>query len=362
MYCTFFAIVEIGGMLFMVKMLLNNLGYGESDGKPAIALDPSLPIDNSDIEFNWIPFMLACIQIINQWLYAIVNPLKFRPLGCDLTACDVGTTAFYEPVSLPGAQGTFRVVVAGRSFVRASALAMMLVGATAFLLNMATLGSTAISDFSLRDHLSVSPGSVVGAVGWVVCVVLLALHILVVCVYEHMKNSHDSSVIAVQVSGAVTILAALCAHAATIPGVKEGYAWYPGTAFFQVSLLVWVASNLSLVHFQGRPTPGESSAKTKDVYVSLALIASLGLSIRYGLTHKGVLWADSLWIVLLFVWSFTDPRDVHIRVDNIRVATNSEVVELMDTQFFFGVPWFMCDLHGMKDVLKGNAKAEDHTA
>ena len=60
-------------------------------------------------------------------------------------------------------------------------------------------------------------------------------------------------------------------------------------------------------------------------------------------------------VVLLFIFSFTDPRKCKLHIDRIHVATNDEIVSKMD-ESFWGVPWFMCDFcgMGMKATLKSN--------
>ena len=58
-------------------------------------------------------------------------------------------------------------------------------------------------------------------------------------------------------------------------------------------------------------------------------------------------------VVLLFIFSFTDPRKCKLHIDRIHVATNDEIVSKMDDSFW-GVPFFMCDLWGMKATLKSN--------
>ena len=61
-------------------------------------------------------------------------------------------------------------------------------------------------------------------------------------------------------------------------------------------------------------------------------------------------------VVLLFIFSFTDPRKCKLHIDRIHVATNDEIVSKMDDSFW-GVPFFMCDLWGMKATLKSNRSA-----
>ena len=58
-------------------------------------------------------------------------------------------------------------------------------------------------------------------------------------------------------------------------------------------------------------------------------------------------------VVLLFIFSFTDPRKCKLHIDRIHLATNDEIVSKMDDSFW-GVPWFMCDIWGMKATLKSN--------
>jgi len=66
--------------------------------------------------------------------------------------------------------------------------------------------------------------------------------------------------------------------------------------------------------------------------------------------------ADVAWVVLLFIFSFTDPRKCKLHIDRIHLATNDEIVSKVDDSFW-GVPWFMCDIWGMKATLKSNRSA-----
>ena len=43
-------------------------------------------------------------------------------------------------------------------------------------------------------------------------------------------------------------------------------------------------------------------------------------------------------MVLLFIFSFTDPRKCKLYINHIHVATNEEIVSKMD-ESFWGVPW-----------------------
>tara|TARA_B100000795_G_scaffold238721_1_gene200024 strand:- start:335 stop:859 length:525 start_codon:yes stop_codon:yes gene_type:complete len=126
-----------------------------------------VPIDNRDVVFNWVPFLGAILQIFNVWLYAILCPLKFRPVVCHVSASDVSTGA--PPPPAADKRGAFHVNVSTRVFLRASAICMFLVGITCYYLNKWVLGDEAIHLFGFREHLHTAPGVVVVAVGTQAC-------------------------------------------------------------------------------------------------------------------------------------------------------------------------------------------------
>ena len=68
----------------------------------------------------------AIFQIPNLWLYAIVCPLKFRPLVCNVTACNASTKTV---PSVKAETGAFHLKVSTRVFLRASAISMFIVRA-----------------------------------------------------------------------------------------------------------------------------------------------------------------------------------------------------------------------------------------
>jgi len=340
----FFAAVELGGMGFMAVMLLENLGYGASAGKPGIAVDPNAPIDNSDIVFNPLPFLLAIAQIFNQWLFAIVNPLKFRPLVYDVSALKANDAGYGKVGDEGGVKGRFKLQVSTRVFLRAGVVMMVLVIFLAAFVNYAVLGLDAIWEFGMLDHLRVMPGSVVGAVGWVVCAVFFGLHILTVCVFEEMKNPLWASVIGTWAAGAALFVCALLAHAATIPGVETDYSWFLGAEAFQVALAIWIGVNMRLSYSDG-------GGSTLDTLLGGVTIVLLFYSVVSGLDGTGNIFVDTLWTVLLFAWSFTDPRECGLLVNDIHIATDPEVVAVMDEPSIL-VPFFMMDLGGIKAAIK----------
>lgn len=128
-----------------------------------------MPIDNSDVVFNALPMTGAIIQIFNMLLYAIVCPLKFRPLICHVSARDASTGA-PPPLAIDHELGAcFHVKVSTRVFLRASSISMFLVGGMCYVLNKWVLGDAAIASFGVREHLRTEPGSALAAVGTQAC-------------------------------------------------------------------------------------------------------------------------------------------------------------------------------------------------
>jgi len=349
-----FACLEFSGMVFMTKLLLLNTGYGNADGKLGIAMDPNVPIDNSDVVFNALPMTGAIIQIFNMLLYAIVCPLKFRPLICHVSARDASTGA-PPPLAIDHELGAcFHVKVSTRVFLRASSISMFLVGGMCYVLNKWVLGDAAIASFGVREHLRTEPGSALAAVGWMACAILFGLHVFVVCFYESMRNLNSLSVIGIEIAGAITFLTAFLMHADTIPGAAEQYPWFMGTETFLISLAVWVSVNISVCHFGHSMAKVSPKALLLDGIVGTALVVAIITSVGGRVVGSGhSLLADVAWVVLLFIFSFTDPRKCKLYINHIHVATNEEIVSKMD-ESFWGVPWFMCDIWGMKATLKSN--------
>jgi len=218
----------------------------------------------------------------------------------------------------------------------------------AVFVNYAVLGMDEISSFGFYDHLRTSPGSVVGAVGWVFCAVLLGLHIVTVCVYEEMKNPLWTSAIGTWVTGATLFVCSLLAHAATIPGVEEDYSWFLGSEAFQAALAIWIGVNVRLSYSDG------DGGSIVDTLLGVGTILLLLYSIGSNLDGSGSVVVDLLWVAMLFAWSFTDPRECGLLVNNIHIATDAEMVERLDEEYLF-VPFFMMDLGGIKAALKQGA-------
>ena len=124
-------------------------------------------IDNSHMVLNVPITIFAWIGMINLWLYAIVCPLKFRPLVCHISARDASTGA--PPPPAVAEVGVFHVKVSTRVFLRASAISMFLVGGMCFIANKWVLGDEAIASFGFREHLHTTPGVVIAAVGTQAC-------------------------------------------------------------------------------------------------------------------------------------------------------------------------------------------------
>ena len=94
----------------------------------------------------------AIFQIPNLWLYAIVCPLKFRPLVCNVTACNASTKTVPTSVKAELETGAFHLKVSTRVFLRASAISMFIVGAICYYTNKWVLGDDKIASFGFRDH------------------------------------------------------------------------------------------------------------------------------------------------------------------------------------------------------------------
>lgn len=337
----------------MIVMLLRNYGFGGG-----VAVDPTVPVDNSDIEFQPLPMFLAIAQLVNHWLYAILTPLKFRPLVYDLRANrlqeDGGQSSL--TLSMAGQEKVeFTITLRARGWLRAFALAAFATGALAVGLNYAVLGTERASAMlSYRDHFQAFPGTAVAAVGWVICIVALAMHVLIVCIYEYMRNPSQAATFGVHLAGVVLLASALLAHASIVPGDQQSYNWFRGAEAFQLALAAWVGLQVRLGFSQRADEEGpKESAKMVDVFLGFTTIVFIVVALATGWSGDGELYYDIFSVFMIFAFSFADPRNISLSFKDIRVASDAEaLVALEDHSGFVGVPFFNVDFHGIKDVLK----------
>lgn len=342
----------------MVWKLLAHYGFGEG-----IAVNPDVPIDNSDIVFQPLPFILAISAIPNMWFFAILSPLKFRPLMFQMQALTVNQGEDRDAMDDVGNAGIrFELLTRARGWLRAFTIAMALVAGMCVGLNVAVLSWPAVENWGFRDHFRRFPGAAVAAVGWVVCLVLLGVHILVVCVYESMRNRSEVSTFGVHLAGMILFISSLCAHASTIPGEEEGYGWFMGSEAFQIALAVWIGLQIRLAYIRrdGDPSPNPA-AICHDTVIGIGCIACILLSVGFGLQGRGDITVDSLWMLLLFLWSFFDARNIGLSCTNIHVATDRESWDALQTKSFPFVPFFTADCHGIKEDLRKGADDEQQS-
>lgn len=355
-YCFLFACLELGGMAFMIVMLLQNYGFG--GGK---AIDPNVPIDNSDIVFNPLPFLMAVGQIFTQWAYAILTPLKYRPLMYNVKAVTCDEDA--EDRDLPAggkAKISFHLRLRARGWLRAFTIVAFITGGMVVGLNVAVHGiEDGFQDKPFRDQFRMLPGSAVAAVGWVVCAVLLLGHILIVCAYERMRNPRETSVFGVMMAGVILFMCSLLAHASTIPNEEDDYGWFMGSEAFQLALAFWIGLQVYLA-WDSRPadpSPG-AVARMIDTVVGSTTIVFIMISLYTGINGSGNIGFDVVWIVMVFLYSFTDARKIYLHITDIHIASDAESWVALNLKSFAGVPFFGVDCHGIKDELRAAAPEE----
>lgn len=360
-YACVFAMAELGGMGWMISMLLNNYGYGERAGQGP-AVNNNADIDNSDVKFDPVPFVLAVAQIFNCWAFSILSPFKFRPLGFDLRAHSFLDKEEYEPERIsPDRIGRkFHMKVGGRSFLLAFVVCALLTSAMAMALNLAVQGPV-VWTWGFRDHLRTLPGAAVGAVGWTVCVVLILVHVVCVGVFEYMKNSSPLGTLGVHLLGGVLVLTSLSAHASTIPFENDEYSWFLGMEAFQFALILWIAVSIKL-SFNGADGQSPSTPNLAlDTIFGLAAIAGTLVSLYLGFGTDGNPYADTAALLLVGVFCFTDARNMSVIMNHIHIATDKEVPKALQSESFFAVPCFTMDIHGVRKLLESKVDQTELT-
>ena len=117
-----------------------------------------------------------------------------------------------------------------------------------------------------------------------------------------------------------------------------------------------------MCHFGSSTSKVSSQALVRDAVVGAALVVAIITSVGGRVLGSGhSLLADVAWVVLLFIFSFTEPRKCKLYLDRIHVATNEEIIPKMD-ESYPSVLAFMCDPglcmpSGVKEAIKSNPRA-----
>ena len=134
-----------------------------------------------DITFNPKPFIAAISTHINQWLFGVLSPMKYRPLAFELITSDEASTdkvdmqpTASDPSKVEG--NSFNFKFAPRSILSVVAVIMVAVEFLAKYINVLVMPDEVVKDFTAKQHIETLPGAAVVAVLWMVAVGLLFIH------------------------------------------------------------------------------------------------------------------------------------------------------------------------------------------
>ena len=134
-----------------------------------------------DITFNPKPFIAAISTHINQWLFGVLSPMKYRPLAFELITSDEASTdtADMQPTASDPSKvegNSFNFKFAPRSILSVVAVIMVAVEFLAKYINVLVMPDEVVKDFTAKQHIETLPGAAVVAVLWMVAVGLLFIH------------------------------------------------------------------------------------------------------------------------------------------------------------------------------------------
>ena len=134
-----------------------------------------------DITFNPKPFIAAISTHINQWLFGVLSPMKYRPLAFELITSDEASTdkvdmqpTASDPSKVEG--NSFNFKFAPRPILGVVAVIMVAVEFLAKYINVLVMPDEVVKDFTAKQHIETLPGAAVVAVLWMVAVGLLFIH------------------------------------------------------------------------------------------------------------------------------------------------------------------------------------------
>ena len=163
-YAFTYAAIDAYGINFM----LTNLAAGD-------------PPSDHVITVRWAPFIAVISTHLNQWLFGVLSPMKYRPLAFELITSDEASTdkvdmqpTASDPSKVEG--NSFNFKFAPRSILSVVAVIMVAVEFLAKYINVLVMPDEVVKDFTAKQHIETLPGAAVVAVLWMVAVGLLFIH------------------------------------------------------------------------------------------------------------------------------------------------------------------------------------------
>jgi len=168
-YAFTYAAIDAYGINFM----LTNLAAGD-------------PPSDHVITVRWAPFIAVISTHLNQWLFGVLSPMKYRPLAFEFITSDEASTdtADMQPTASDPSKvegNSFNFKFAPRPILGVVAVIMVAVEFLAKYINVLVkpdkvIEGVLVKDFTAKQHIETLPGAAVVAVLWVVAVGLLFIH------------------------------------------------------------------------------------------------------------------------------------------------------------------------------------------
>ena len=166
-YAFTYAAIDAYGINFM----LTNLAAGD-------------PPSDHVITVRWAPFIAVISTHLNQWLFGVLSPMKYRPLAFELITSDEASTDTADMQPTPACASdpskvegnSFNFKFAPRSILSVVAVIMVAVEFLAKYINVLVMPDEVVKDFTAKQHIETLPGAAVVAVLWMVAVGLLFIH------------------------------------------------------------------------------------------------------------------------------------------------------------------------------------------
>jgi len=402
-YALIYLAIDMYGLNFMCTSLAGSLGYGpeafqEKIIKPpgcheattqeevdAMCTQPIEPCINgvcsTAVHFRLLPMLAAISTHLNQWLNALLSPMKYRPLGYEIICVDVTSPeadkAGKASVETVAESSDERVKIWHRSLnvfsFQLSARHMSAIASIIFAVSptlaykVSELTGNLEDGETLSDVLTTLPGTVPVVVLWMVAIIFFLLHCGIIYTHEKYLNP-DKEMVNTTFAFMMTLVATLfLGHAASLPAYQTITPWFIGFPMFQLALIFWALLNLVLAIRQ-RKQPGGHAISDTDLLVdgasTMLLAFCLALSMTINITKLDAPILNILWVGALFIWSLCDSREVTLFWKNIHIATDEETKHALKEFTPWGVPGFLFNvpLFAVPGIFSSTEAAKELTA
>ena len=150
------------------------------------------PVTLGVITFRWTPFIAVISTHLNQWLFGVLSPMKYRPLAFEFITSDEASTDTADMQPTPACASdpskvegnSFNFKFAPRSILAVVAVIMAAVAVLPKHINNLVfmpdndevIKDVLVKDFTTEQHMKTLPGAAFVVVLWIVAIGLLIIH------------------------------------------------------------------------------------------------------------------------------------------------------------------------------------------